>query len=114
MALGDTLERQREERLQTERRKVETNMELISEVQQLQLTVRDLQREVERLREDLPAQTETAARRAATSVAPSMLEPVVVTVVCAVISTVVLWYCVSTKTGNIWMLVDKVRQALGA
>lgn len=113
MALGDTLERQREERLQVERRKAETNLELISEVQQLQLTVRDLQREVERLREELPTKTEAAARRAATSVAPSMLGPVLVTVVCAVVSTAVLWHCVASKTGNVWRLVDGLRQAGG-
>ena len=113
MALGDKLERQREERLQAERRKIDTNLEIISELQQLQMSVRDLQREVERLREDLPAQTETAARRAAASAAPSILGPVVVTVVCAVVSTATLWYCVSTKAGNVWRLVDSLRQSLG-
>ena len=114
MALGDKLERQREERLQAERRKAETNLELIAEVQQLQMAVRDLQREVERLREEMPEETAKAAERAATSAAPSMLGPVVVTVVCAVVSTAVLWHCVASKTGNIWRLVDGLRQALGA
>lgn len=113
MALGDVLERQREERLQAERKKVDTNLELISEVQQLQMTVRDLQREVERLREELPEETSKVVERAARSVAPSMLAPVVVTVVCAVVSTVVLWRCVATKTGNVWRLVDSLRQSLG-
>lgn len=113
MALGDTLERQREERLRAERRKAETNLELIAEVQQLQMTVRDLQREVERLREEMPEETAKAAELAATSAAPSMLAPVVVTVVCAVVSTAMLWYCVSTKAGNVWRLVDSLRQSLG-
>lgn len=114
MALGDTLERQREERLQTERRKIDTNLEIISELQQLQMSVRDLQREVERLREEMPEKTSRAAERAAASAAPSMLGPVLVTVVCTVVSTVVLWRCVATKTGNVWRLVDSLRQALGA
>lgn len=113
MALGDVLEKQREERLRAERRKAETNLELIAEVQQLQMAVQDLQREVERLRKELPTKTETAARRAAASAAPSMLGPVVVTVVCAVVSTAVLWHCVASKTGNVWRLVDAVRQAVG-
>lgn len=113
MALGDVLEKQREERLQAERKKVDTNLELISEVQQLQLTVRDLQREVERLREEMPEEAAKVAERAARSAAPSMLGPVVVTVVCAVVSTAVLWHCVASKTGNVWRLVDAVRQAVG-
>lgn len=113
MALGDRLEQQREERLQAERRKISTNLELIDEVRQLQMAVRDLQREVERLREEMPEETAKAAERAATSAAPSMLGPVVVTVVCAVVSTVVLWRCVATKTGNLWRLVDGLRQAGG-
>ena len=113
MALGDELERQREERLQAERRKIDTNLEIISELQQLQMSVRDLQREVECLREEMPEKTSRAAERAAASVAPSMLGPVVVTVVCAVVSTVVLWRCVATKTGNLWRLIDGLRQAGG-
>ncbi len=113
MALGDTLERQREERLQAERRKVDTNLELIAEMQQLQMTVRDLQREVERLREEMPEKTSKAAERAAASATPSMLGPILVTVVCAVVSTAVLWHCVASKTGNVWRLVDAVRQAVG-
>lgn len=113
MALGDTLERQREERLQAERRKIDTNLEIISELQQLQMSVRDLQREVERLREEMPEKTSRAAERAAASAAPSMLGPVLVTVVCAVASTVVLWRCVATKTGNLWRLIDGLRQASG-
>ena len=109
MGLGETLEKQREERLQTERRKLETTIQLISEVQQLQMTVRDLQREVEKLRDEVPEKCEAAAQDAA----PSMLGPVVVTVVCTVASTAVLWYCVATKTGNVWRLVDGLRRALG-
>lgn len=109
MALGDVLEKQREERLQAERKKLDTNLQLISEVQQLQRTVRELSDEVTRLRKELP----DAAERAAASAAPSMLGPVVVTVVCAVASTAVLWYCVASKTGNVWRLVDTVRRALG-
>lgn len=109
MALGDVLEKQREERLQAERKKIDTNLQLIAEVQALQRTVRDLSDEVTALRKELP----DAAERAAQSAAPSMLWPVVVTVVCAVVSTVVLWRCVATKTGNVWRLVDGLRQALG-
>lgn len=109
MALGDKLEQQREERLQAERRKVDTNLELISEVKALQRSVRDLSDEVAKLRKELPDATERAARGAA----PSMLWPVVVTVVCTVVSTFVLWRCVATKTGNVWRLVDGLRQALG-
>lgn len=114
MALGDVLEKQREERLQAERRKVDTNLQLISEVSELQRTVRDLSDEVAKLRAELPEETSKVAERAARSAAPSMLAPVVVTVVCAVVSTVVLWRCVATKTGNVWRLVDSLRQALGA
>lgn len=113
MALGDKLERQREQRLQAERKKVDTNLELISEVQQLQRTVRDLSDEVAKLRAELPEETSKVVERAARSAAPSMLAPVVVTVVCAVVSTVVLWRCVATKTGNVWRLVDSLRQSLG-
>ena len=113
MALGDKLERQREERLQAERRKIDTNLEIISELQQLQMSVRDLQREVECLREEMPEKTSRAAELAAASAAPSMLGPVLVTVVCAVVSTAVLWHCVASKTGNIWRLVDGLRQAGG-
>lgn len=109
MALGDELERQREERLQAERRKVDTNLQLISEVTELQRTVRALSDEVKALRKELP----DAAERAARDAAPSMLWPVVVTVVCTVVSTFVLWRCVATKTGNVWKLVDGLRQALG-
>lgn len=109
MALGDELERQREERLQAERRKVDTNLQLISEVTELQRTVCALSDEVKALRKELP----DAAERAAQSAAPSMLWPVVVTVVCTVVSTFVLWRCVATKTGNVWKLVDGLRQALG-
>lgn len=114
MALGDKLEQQREERLQAERRKVDTNLQLISEVQQLQRTVRDLSDEVAKLRAELPEKTSAAAERAAQSAAPSMLGPVVVTVVCALVSTGVLWHCVATKTGNVWRLVDTIRRAVGA
>ena len=113
MALGDTLEQQREERLQAERKKIDTNLQLIAEVQQLQRTVRDLRDDVEALRKELPEKTSKAAERAAQDAAPSMLWPIVATVVCAVISTVVLWRCVATKTGNVWRLVDGMRQALG-
>lgn len=109
MGLGEKLERQREERLQAERKKLDTNLQLISEVQQLQRTVRDLSDEVAKLRKELP----DAAERAAQDAAPSMLWPVVVTVVCTVVSTFVLWRCVATKTGNVWRLVDGMRQALG-
>lgn len=113
MALGEKLEKQREERLQAERRKVDTNLELISEVKALQRTVRDLRDDVEALRKELPEKSAEAAERAAVSAAPSMLWPVVVTVVCTVVSTFVLWRCVATKTGNVWRLVDGLRQALG-
>lgn len=113
MALGGKLEKQREERLQAERKKVDTNLQLIAEVQALQRTVRDLSDEVTALRKEIPEKTSAAARSAAQSAAPSMLGPVVVTVVCAVVSTAVLWRCVATKTGNVWKLVDGLRQALG-
>lgn len=113
MALGEKLEKQREERLQAERRKVDTNLQLISEVSELQRTVRNLSDEVAKLRAELPEKTSEAAERAAVSAAPSMLWPVVVTVVCAVVSTFVLWRCVATKTGNVWRLVDGLRQSLG-
>ena len=113
MALGDVLERQREERLQAERRKVDTNLQLISEVSELQRTVRDLSDEVAKLRAELPEEASKVAERAARSAAPSMLGPVVVTIVCTVVSTLVLWRCVATKTGNVWRLVDSLRQSLG-
>lgn len=114
MALGDTLEQQREERLQAERKKIDTNLQLIAEVQQLQRTVRDLRDDVEALRKELPEKTSKAAERAAQDAAPSMAWPVVVTVVCAVVSTVVLWRCVASKMGNLWHMIDAVRQAVGA
>lgn len=114
MALGDKLERQREERLQAERKKVDTNLQLISEIQVLQRTVRDLSDEVTALRKELPEKSAEAAERAAVSAAPSMLWPVVATVVCTVVSTFVLWRCVATKTGNLWHMIDAVRQAVGA
>lgn len=114
MGVNQKREEQREKNLQAERRKVETNLQIIDEMEALRRSVDELSRAVNRMREDVPREAEKAARRAAFSARPDMTIPILAPLVGSAICTAILWHCIDSKAGNIWMLVDKVRQALGA
>lgn len=114
MGVNQVREEQREKALQAERKKYESNLQIIDEVEALRRSVDELSRAVNRMREDVPREAEKAARRAAFDARQDMTIPILAPLIGSAISTAVLWHCIDSKAGNIWMLVDKVRQALGA
>lgn len=113
MGVNKVREEQREQILQAERRKYESNLQIIDEMKALRSSVDDLSRSVNRMREDVPKEAEKAARRAAFSARPDMTLPIVAPLVGIAISTFILWHCVASKTGNLWTLIDSLRKTGG-
>lgn len=113
MGVNKVREEQREKNLQAERRKYESNLEIIDEMKALRSSVDELSRAVNRMREDVPKEAEKAARRAAFSARPDMTIPILAPLIAIAISTAVTWHCVASKTGNLWTLIDGLRKAGG-
>lgn len=113
MGVNQVREEQREKALQAERKKYESNLQIIDEIQALRSSVDELSRAVNRMREDVPKEAEKAARRAALDARQDMTIPILAPLIGIVISTAVTWHCVASKTGNLWTLIDSLRKAGG-
>lgn len=113
MGVNKVREEQREQTLQAERRKVETNLQIIDDVKALRSSVEELSRAVNRMREDVPREAEKAARRAAFDARQDMTIPILAPLIGIAISTAVLWHGIASKTGNLWTLIDGLRKAGG-
>lgn len=113
MGVNQVREEQREKALQAERKKYESNLQIIDEVEALRRSVDELSRAVNRMREDVPKEAEKAARRAALDARQDMTIPILAPLIGIAISTAVLWHGIASKTGNLWTLIDSLRKAGG-